>query len=245
MDHEADIVRVTSSFDAFVHRNETRELGALVRRGSGPRKTTARAKSYATAGMALAALAVVAGILGLLVQSIGTIGLVIALGFMLVAILFLVFGSGASSKPIAPYRQEMSNQAVMQRLGALLSRHRTQLPPRAGQRVGAIAAQLPLLEQQLSVLDPLDPLAQDARRLAGQHLPELIERYERVPAQYRGERDGDGLSVDDRLVVGLDAARTAIDDLGRQLSRQSVDDFQTQGRFLESRYRENELGSGA
>ena len=44
----------------------------------------------------------------------------------------------------------------------------------------------------------------------GKHLPELIERHERVPASYRSERDGDGLTVDERLVAGLDAAKTAL-----------------------------------
>ena len=66
----------------------------------------------------------------------------------------------------------------------------------------------------------LDPLAQDARRLMGKHLPELIERYERVPAAYRRERDGEGLTVDERLVQGLDAAKTALDDLGRKLAHE-------------------------
>ena len=133
----------------------------------------------------------------------------------------------------------------MQRLGTLLTRHRGQLPPAAGQRADAIAAQLPMLEKQLAELNPLDPLAQDARRLVGQHLPDLITRYERVPLQYRRERESDGgMSVDERLVSGLDAARNAIDDLGRQLSRQEVNEFETQGRFLESRYRDDELGTG-
>ena len=31
----------------------------------------------------------------------------------------------------------------------------------------------------------LDPLAQDARRLLGKHLPDLLDRYERVPGEYR------------------------------------------------------------
>ena len=85
----------------------------------------------------------------------------------------------------------------------------------------------------------LDPLAQDARRLLGKHLPDLIDRYEKVPGEYRAERDADGLDVDQRLVQGLDAANGAIDELGRKLARDDVDAFQTQGRFLEDRYRED------
>jgi hypothetical protein len=73
----------------------------------------------------------------------------------------------------------------------------------------------------------------------GKHLPELIERYERVPAQFRSERDGEGLTVDQRLVQGLDAAKTALDDLGRKLASEDLNAFETQGRFIESRYKED------
>jgi hypothetical protein len=59
----------------------------------------------------------------------------------------------------------------------------------------------------------------------------VIERYERVPAQYRRERDGDGVSVDERLVASLDAAHGAIDDLSRQLSQNDVAGFPDAGAF--------------
>jgi hypothetical protein len=74
----------------------------------------------------------------------------------------------------------------------------------------------------------------------GKHLPELIERYERVPAAYRRERDGDGLTVDERLVAGLDAAKTALDDLGRKLAHEDLSAFETKGRFIESRYKDGD-----
>jgi len=114
------------------------------------------------------------------------------------------------------------------------------LPAPAASRIDAISRQLPLLESRLAETATLDPLAQDARRLMGKHLPELIERYERVPADYRRERDAEGLTVDDRLVQGLDAANKALDDLGRKLAREDLDAFQTQGRFIESRYKEDD-----
>ncbi len=77
----------------------------------------------------------------------------------------------------------------------------------------------------------------------GKHLPDLIERYEHVPAQYRDERDGEGLTVDERLASGLDAARSALDEIGAKLARDDLSAFETQGRFIESRYKGNdELG---
>jgi hypothetical protein len=105
-------------------------------------------------------------------------------------------------------------------------------------RVDAIGQQLPLLESRLAEADALDPLAQDARRLMGKHLPDLIDRYERVPAAYRSQRDGEGMTVDERLVSSLDAARVALDEIGAKLHKQDIDAFETQGRFIESRYKD-------
>ena len=142
-------------------------------------------------------------------------------------------------KPVPAFQDNMTNAAVVQRLGALLARKRHLLPPAAARRADAISAQLPMLEGQLADMATLDPIAQDARRLLGKHLPDLIDRYERVPAEYRAERDAEGLNVDERLTQGLEAATGAIDELGRQLARDDVDAFQTQGRFIENRYRED------
>jgi hypothetical protein len=134
----------------------------------------------------------------------------------------------------------MPNKAVVQRLDSLLVRKRAALPAPAASRLDAISAQLPLLESRLGETATLDPLAQDARRLMGRHLPELIERYEKVPAAYRRERDGEGKTVDERLIAGLDAAKSALDDLGRKLAHEDLSAFETQGRFIESRYKDSD-----
>jgi hypothetical protein len=134
----------------------------------------------------------------------------------------------------------MPNRAVVQRLDSLIVRRRTALPGLATRQLDAISQQLPLLEQRLAETAILDPLAQDARRLMGKHIPELIERYERVPAQYRSERDSEGMTVDERLVSGLDAAKSALDDLGRKLAHEDLTAFETQGRFIESRYKDED-----
>jgi hypothetical protein len=136
------------------------------------------------------------------------------------------------------YSEELPTKRVVQNLESLLVRERAALPAPAARRVDAIGATLPLLESRLSEIDPLDPLAQDARRLMGKHLPELIERYERVPAAHRLHRDGEGLTVDERLVSGLDAAKTALDEIGAKLVSSDRQAFETQGRFLESRYKD-------
>ena len=240
MDYSAEIVRVTSSFERFAHRDDTRDLGSLVRT-SGRRGSVAKARRLTDAGILVAALIAVTIGLGLAVELIGVgLRLLFPLAVLMVlALVGLKVFSMERERPVTPFKEDMPNKAVVQRLGSLLSRHRSVLPAAASSRVDAIGAQLPLLESQLAALDPLNPLAQDARRLMGQHLPDLITRYERVPAQYRRERDGEGKSVDERLVAGLDAARVALDDIGRRIAKDERDAFETQGRFIESRYRDD------
>jgi hypothetical protein len=231
--------------DAMIARMD--EVVGRIDRTAASRQAQVRALSRSTSAVArrVATIVVALGLLfaatiafGLVVGPIGLGGLATVLGLAVVAVGLLLFFGG--EKPVVEYKEDMPNKAVVERLDSLLVRKRAALPVPAASRIDAISRQLPLLESRLAQTEMLDPLAQDARRLMGRHLPELIERYERVPAQYRHERDGEGLTVDDRLVQGLDAARSALDDLGRKLAREDMDAFQTQGRFIESRYREDD-----
>ena len=224
-------------FDDVMGRIDRNPANAARRRET-KRGIAAFAHRITNIGVALGALIVATIGFGLVVGPIGIGGLFAVAALMLLAILFFSLWGG--EKPIVDYREDMPNKAVVQRLDSLLVRRRGDLPAAAARSIDAIGAQLPLLESRLAQTNILDPLAQDARRLMGKHLPELIERYERVPAQYRAERDAEGKSVDDRLVAGIDAARTALDDLARKLAREDVDAFQVQGRFIESRYKEGE-----
>jgi hypothetical protein len=201
------------------------------------RNSSAFARRIATIAIALGLIFAATVAFGLIMGPIGLGGLAAVIGLAVVAIGILMFFGG--EKPVVDYKEDMTNQAVVQRLDNLLVRKRAALPAPAARRIDSISQQLPLLESRLGQTEALDPLAQDARRLMGMHLPELIERYERVPAAYRSERDAEGLTVDERLVQGLDAAGAALDDLGRKLAHEDLAAFETQGRFIESRYKED------
>jgi hypothetical protein len=194
------------------------------------------ARRLATMGMAIGALIVATIIFGLF-QPIGITGLFFV-ALAVLAILLLTAFWPSEAKRVA-YSEELPTGTVVRQLETMLARQRAALPAPAAQRADAIGAQLPLLESRLGDVDPLDPLAQDARRLMGKHLPELIERYERIPAAYRQQTDGEGLTADQRLVASLDAARQALGDIGDKLVQGDREAFETQGRFIESRYRED------
>ena len=239
----SDTDRVNQSIarlDEVLHRHDR----ILAERGPAalaPRRKLTRTQLIQKAvsiGIVLALAMIGTTIAGLVLGGIG-LGGFFSIVVATVAIMAVIAFWRPREKPVPAYDDSMTNSAVIRRLGDLIARKRHLLPASAARRADAISAQLPMLESQLADTPVLDPLAQDARRLLGKHLPDLIDRYERVPNEYRAERDGDGLNVDERLVQGLDAAGGAIDELGRKLARDDVDAFQTQGRFLEDRYRED------
>lgn len=237
--HPRSVDQAIARFDDLVTRLDGTTSEA--RRNYG-RSARAVGKRLVNMGMAIAALIIATIAFGLFVGPIGWTGLfIVAMAILCVLIFFSV-------RPDEPervqYSDELPTKTLVQQLDSMLARRRTALPAPAARRVDAITQQLPLLESRLGEIDALDPLAQDARRLMGKHLPDLIDRYERVPAQYRSERDGEGLTVDERLVAGLDAARQALDDIGVKLARSDLDAFETQGRFIESRYKDGGVDEG-
>ena len=222
-------------FDELSARLDGHVPAAARRLGRGAAATGRR---LATIGMAVGALIIGTIAFGLFVGPIGIGGLfVVAVAILFILIFFSVWPSAQPKEK--PFREDMPNREVVRTLDGFLTRRRNALPAPAALRVDAISQRLPLLESRLGEVDALDPLAQDARRLMGKHLPELIERYERVPPAYRGERDGEGMTVDERLATSLDAARTALDDIGAKLTKGDLDAFSTQGRFIESRYKDD------
>jgi hypothetical protein len=238
--HPRSVDQAIARFDDLVTRLDG---DAPSPRSGHGRTARGMGKRLANIGMAIGALIIATIGFGLFVGPIGWAGLfIVALAILGI----LIFFSTTSSEPKrVEYSEELPTKTVVRQLDSLLARRRTALPAPAARRVDAISQQLPLLESRLAEVDALDPLAQDARRLMGKHLPELIDRYERVPAQYRHEKEGDGMSVDERLVAGLDAARQALDEIGAKLSKQDIDAFETQGRFIESRYRDGGVSDGS
>ena len=234
--HPRSVDHAIARFDEVMGRIDRGSASRAAQQRVLTRGVASAARKLANIGMALGVLIAATITFGLVVGPIGLSGLFVVAALMFLAV--LLFSMWPGERPIVEYKEDMPNQAVVRRLDSMLVRKRAALPSPAATRIDAISAQLPLLESRLAETDILDPLAQDARRLMGKHLPELIERYERVPAAYRSERDGEGLTVDQRLIAGLDAAKTALDDLGRKLAHEDLTAFESKGRFIESRYKD-------
>ncbi len=227
-------------FDELAARYDGRTPAAIAaRRRAIGRDAASLGKRIATIAMALTVLVLGFFAYGLVIAPLGWTGLfALILTSLLVAAFFGVWPRGDTTRPA--FDEQLPTHTVVQQLDSYLVRCRPALPAPAARRLDAISAQLPLLESRLESVDLLDPLAQDARRLMGKHLPDLIDRYERIPAAYRKERDGEGLTVDERLATGLEAANEALSDIGAKLAKEDLTAFETQGRFIESRYKEGD-----
>lgn len=191
------------------------------------------------AGIAVGVISLATIMIGMIVP-IGMFGFLAAVGLAIgVAALLLVGGRNEIAAPnVTP---DLPNGQMVQRFDSYLFRARRALPAPAQAELDQLSAALPALRQTLERVPELDPSAQDARRLMSSHLPGLIDRYLHVPPPYRNERDGEGVSVDQRLVEALSAGRQALTEISEKLARADLAAFETQGRFIQSRYKDEAI----
>jgi len=116
-----------------------------------------------------------------------------------------------------------------------LEQQRPALPPPAIKLVDNIGMQLDALAPQLQQLDERQPAAMEVRKLVGEHLPELITGYTRIPAHLRKE-ERNGSTPDAQLQDGLKVIADEIDTVTRQLANGELDKLAVRGRFLEMKY---------
>ena len=234
--------KVTSTID---HANAV--FARLDQRDGAVRAAATRERARLNAGLATTAkrVAVAIGVISLvtiatgLIIPIGMFGFLAAVGIAAAVAVMLIFGS-ARKEALPTVPTDLPNAQMVQRFDSYIYRTRALLPAPAQAEVDAMSALLPSLRQTLERVPDLDPNAQDARRLMAKHLPGLIDSYAHVPAPYRSRAEDDGTSADDRLVEALSASRQALKDIGDKLARDHLDAFETQGRFIENRYKDSD-----
>lgn len=235
--------KVTSTID---HANAV--FARMDERDGAVRDAARRERQRLNAGLGrtLARVGIGVGVISLatiaigLVVPIGMFGFLAAVGLAVgLAALLLFSGSREIAAPnVTP---DLPNGQMVARFDSYLFRSRRALPAPAQAEIDLLSAQLPSLRQTLERVPDLDPNAQDARRLMSVHLPNLIDRYLHVPSNYRSQLDGEGISVDERLTEALQAGRVALNDISEKLARNDMAAFETQGRFIQSRYSEKSL----
>lgn len=235
------VERAIARFERVTRQIDEREGSA--------RDAARRERDRLNAGLGRTALkvAVAVGVVWLgailigFIRPIGMFGFLAALLASLFVVVVLVARGGRQVVSARAPAADLPNGVMVERFDAYLYRARRALPAAAQAQIDAISAVLPSLRETLERVETLDPKAQDARRLMSTHLPGLIDRYAHVPPAFRQERDGEGKTVDERLVEGLAAGRQALGEVAEQLARADMAAFETQGRFIKSRYGEERI----
>ena len=174
---------------------------------------------------------------GLIIGPIGTTVLVLAVLFGAMAAMSAAIWDGPGAEP--DIKADAPAAVLPAATDVWLDRQRRSLPALAAPHLDAISAQLATLDTQLARVPANDPVAQDLQRLLGRHLPELVERYTRVPSEQRARTiESDGRSLDATLVEGLKVVETELGRASDSLAANDRDAVRIQGKFLEARYKD-------
>ena len=234
----SDVDKAIARFDEVLGRLPGADASARAAHVRRIRRTVSNAGKRARRALyAVAALIAVLLAYSLLVGPIGVGGLLLAgLLIPLVAIIAAVLPVGgqvelAALKTVAP-------AALPARTDVWLDQRRAELPRLAAPTLDRISAKLNMIGPQLAAVPAMDPLAQDVSRLLSTHLPELVERYAKVPTELRRQPGDDGgPSIEARLVEGLKTVDTELARVSDSLASGDRDAFLIQGKVLENKYK--------
>lgn len=239
----------TDKFDLVLARAD-RVMRQIDERSASSRPALQRERQRKLAGYGralsratIAAAVIIGGALlfGLIVMPLQITGFLIAVAIAIAAFMLLFFGGAVSTATAPTVPADLPNREMVDRFDSFIFRSRRALPVPAQAEIDRLGQHLQTLRDTLARVPDTDPDAQDARRLMSTHLPGLLERYLNVPAAYRGACDAEGKSVDDRLVDALAAGRAALNEISTKLARNDLAAFETQGRFIETRYKDEGL----
>ncbi len=192
--------------------------------------------------VAVLAILLAAGITGAVIDGIGFAGLMVTF----LAIIAAVAGFSVFPRMKAPRRADLNRGDVRQLVGRTelwLEAQRPALPPPAVTLVDQIGLQLDALGFQLEGVDQAHPSAIEIRKLVGEHLPEMVDSYRKIPAHLRKEKRA-GSTPDEQLADSLGKISKEIDSVTRQLASGPLDDLAIRTRYLDYRYGAGEIEDG-
>jgi hypothetical protein len=219
--------------DGGFHRRKG-SLGGSIGRGSAELKRRNLMTRIKLIGGALLAIVLTSMVAGLVIGGIGFTGVMVA--FLAVVAATFIFSNYPKVK--VPKRSALNTGDVRQmvsRTELWLEHQRPALPPPAITLVDQIGVQLDALGLQLETVDPAHPSAHEVRKLVGEHLPEMVDSYRKIPAHLRKEQRA-GRTPDEQLVDSLGKISSEIDSVTRQLADGAIDDLAIRTRYLDYRY---------
>ena len=177
---------------------------------------------------------VAAGVIGTIVDGIGFAGVMLTL-LAIVAAGFLFARYPRMSVPKAEDLPREKLDVLAGKTEIWLETQRPALPAPAVTLLDTIGAQLDALAPQLQTLDEREPAAMEVRKLVGEHLPELITGFRRIPPHLQKE-ERNGQTPEQQLVKGLGVIGGEIDTMTRKLANGELDKLAVRERYLELKY---------
>ena len=188
----------------------------------------------ARAAVAVGVLLVGAGIVGAIIDGIGFWG-VMGTGILGAAAAYLLMRYPDMPMPTTESLRQTDLGTLAGKTEIWLEAQRPMLPAPAISIVQDIGVRLDQLAPQLQTLDENDPASREVRKLVGEHLPELINGYKRIPESLR-RQDNAGKTPEQQLIDGLTRIDREIETMTGQIARGELDKLATRERFLEIRY---------
>jgi hypothetical protein len=228
---------IASQSDEIIH-NSRRALHNIRMAPIGM-KSQALRRAYlwgkiSRAAMAVGAVLLGAGIVGAIIDGIGFWGVMIT-GIAGAAAAYALMRYPEMPMPTTESLRQTDLATLAGKTEIWLEAQRPALPAPAVNLMQDIGLRLDQLAPQLQTLDDNDPAAREVRKLVGEHLPELINGYKRIPETLKRKEHG-GKTPEQQLVDGLKLIDREIETMTGQISRGELDKLAVRGRYLELRY---------
>lgn len=218
------------------NRDGGRHRRGSIGRGSAKIKAQHLLRKLKRIILAIGGIVIAAMIAGLIVDGIGFVGVMLAF----LAIVAVTIGFAAFPRIKVPNRADLTKGSAAQLVGRTelwLEAQRPALPPPAITLVDQIGIQLDALGLQLQSVDQDHPAAREVRKLVGEHLPEMVDSYRKIPANLRAEKRA-GATPDEQLTQGLANISREISSVTHQLADGALDDLAIKHRYLDYKYGE-------
>ena len=186
------------------------------------------------AAVAVGAVLIGAGIVGTIINGIGFSGVMIT-ALVVAAATYALLRYPKMPMPTTESLRQTDLATLAGKTEMWLESQRPALPAPAVNLMQDIGLRLDQLAPQLQTLGENDPAAREVRKLVGEHLPELINGYKRIPETLKRKEHG-GKTPEQQLVDGLKLIDREIETMTGQISRGELDKLATRGRYLELKY---------
>lgn len=186
------------------------------------------------AAVAVGAVLIGAGIIGTVINGIGFSGVMIT-ALAMAAAAYALLRYPKMPMPTTESLRQTDLATLAGKTEMWLESQRPALPAPAVTLMQDIGLRLDQLAPQLQNLGENDPAAREVRKLVGEHLPELINGYKRIPETLKRKEHG-GKTPEQQLVDGLKLIDREIETMTGQISRGELDKLATRGRYLELKY---------